>query len=1052
MLARVAAAQTTDAAIVGAARDGAGRPLAGVEVTARDAATGFRTATRTDAAGQFSLLQLPLGGPYAVTLRALGYRAVTRAGYQLALGARVRVDVALAPAVAALTPVRVEAARDADRRAQIGGNYRVGAAEIAAVPAVNRSFTDLASLAPTAGPQNGLLGQRWTSTDVRIDGAQARNLFRAGEAGAGPYTISLEAVREFQVTAADYDVTQGRQGGGAIRAATKAGTNTTEGSVFAYRRGSDLSASTDYQGRGRDLRQFTTTQFGGSVGGPIVRDRLHYFAAFDRQEGSSPLVSGVLNTSGDQIAAGVARDSVTRLLQILRSTYGLNPTQPQLGRLARRPGATTGFGRLDWELSARHHLTLRSNLDWWDNPLSGGVDQALTLYEARSDFASHEQQHVAALRSTFDHAVGGPLENDLTLGLNTARRTLTPVSGELPRGFVRIQSTLPDGTKGDTRIQFGGNRLAPDDSREREWQLLDVAHAQRGPVLFTAGTDNTLTRTETFIGESQSGLFEFQSLADLAAERPFRYSRTVPLGGSTGPSTAQSVLELGAFVQGEWRPAAAADRLSVTAGLRWDGTAFLTRPAYDPAVDQAFGVRTDRRPSDFTKVEPRGQVVWDVVGTGRDVVRVGGGRFAAQLPYYLEHNQLQNTGLTLADVALTGTAVPTPDFAAYRANPATIPGVPAGAAAPPSYVNVVAPGFRTPSVWKASAAYQRRVAEWLTLTGTVLGSRTTQNYTYYDLNLRPTAAFTLDNEGGRGVFVPASTIIAAGVTQNSNAWVTRAVGRTLELRSDGAAREAAGVVEAAVRLARGAALDVSYTRNRSRDNSSYGCCLARTMTTYTPVPSDPRDLSGSWGPSDVDFKHKVVVAGTLPALAGFRVSGRYVGSTGRPFSAVVNGDLNGDEANGNDLAFVFNPDDPTTPADVATSMRKVLNNPGNVARDYLRANLGRVATRNGATVPWTGRVDLRLARSIATARGPRVQLTADVFNAANLLNRRWGAQDVLPAGISDQNPVTQRVPLLNVVGFDQATRRYKYTVNENFGVLTRGGDPYQIQLGARYAF
>ncbi len=469
-------------------------------------------------------------------------------------------------------------------------------------------------------------------------------------------------------------------------------------------------------------------------------------------------------------------------------------------------------------------------------------------------------------------------------------------------------------------------------------------------------------------------------------------------------------------------------------------------------MEQAFGVRTDRRPSDFTKIEPRGQVLWGVTGTGRDVLRVGGGRFAAQLPYYLEHNQLQNTGLTLTDVTLTGSAVPTPDFPQYRANPAAIPGIPTGTAAPPSYVNVVSPDFRTPSVWKGSAAYQRRITPWLALTGTVLGSRTTQNYTYYDLNLRATPAFTLDNEGGRGVFVPASTITAARVTQNSNAWVTKTVGRTLELRSDGEARQIAGIAEAAVRLPRGASLDVSYTRNRSRDNSSYGCCLARTMTTYTPVPSDPRDLSGSWGPSDVDFKHKVVVAGTLTSVAGFRLSGRYVGSTGRPFSAVVNGDINSDEANGNDLAFVFNPDDPPTPADVAASMRKVLNNPGNVARDYLRANLGRIATRNGATVPWTGRLDLRLARAVPTARGQRIEITADVFNAANLFSRKWGSQDLLPAGISDQNPVTQRVPLLNIVGFDQVTRRYTYTVNQNFGVLTRGGDPYQIQLGARYAF
>jgi hypothetical protein len=79
-------------------------------------------------------------------------------------------------------------------------------------------------------------------------------------------------------------------------------------------------------------------------------------------------------------------------------------------------------------------------------------------------------------------------------------------------------------------------------------------------------------------------------------------------------------------------------------------------------------------------------------------------------------------------------------------------------------------------------------------------------------------------------------------------------------------------------------------------------------------------------------------------------------------------------------------------------------------------------------------------------------VTVDVFDFANLLNRHWGSQYVLPVGISNQNPVVQRIPLLNVVGFDQATQRYVYTVNENAGVLQKGGDPYQIQIGGRYAF
>jgi hypothetical protein len=133
-------------------------------------------------------------------------------------------------------------------------------------------------------------------------------------------------------------------------------------------------------------------------------------------------------------------------------------------------------------------------------------------------------------------------------------------------------------------------------------------------------------------------------------------------------------------------------------------------------------------------------------------------------------------------------------------------------------------------------------------------------------------------------------------------------------------------------------------------------------------------------------------------------------------------------------------------------MRRVLANPRNVARDYLRRNLGRIATRNGAFAPWTERIDMRVTKEIHARNDQAITMGIDVFNLANLLNRNWGAEYQLPVGISNQNPVVQRLPLLNVVGFDQAAREYTYTVNENFGVLQKAGNPYQIQISLRIGF
>jgi hypothetical protein len=1038
--ARMLAAQTTDASIMGSVRAADGSALAGAAVTVRNEATGFVLHTRAAADGRFAFVQLPLGGPYAVRAEYPGHGPATRSGYELRLGARVVVPLVLSERATELAPVVVTAnAAEARRLERLGGSTPVGAREMHALPAVGRNFTDLAGLAPTVGAALSIGGQRATSTDVRVDGLQARNMLRGGELGRGPYTVSMEAIREFEVVTNVYDVTQGRQGGGALNVATRAGTNTWTGSVFGYGRNDRLGAAHDFLGHDRTDRRYSLVQWGGSVGGPIVRDRLQLFAAFDRQDSREPLFIADLRTPADEVDAGIARDSLARLVDILRRRYGLQGQQT--GIFSRAPVANTVFARLDWQAGARHHVTLRDNLSTWNSPDNDVGDQALSLFESRSSIRSLDNQSLLSVRSNLSDEV----QNELKLGYSASHRTLTPNS-YAPRGFVRIRSALPDGSSGDVRVQFGGNRLAPERSGERQVQLVNTTYWQRGPRLFTLGTDNSLTFLHTYIPVEQGGLFEFESLSDLDALKPSRYSRQVPVGGG-GRTARQYVLDAGVFGQAEWR---LDDRLTASLGVRYDVTGFLTAAARNPLLESDLGLRTDRTPADWSNVQPRGQVTWDVRGDGADLLRVGAGAFAAQPHYYLQANSIFNSGTDLGDLVLDGAAAPRPDYPAYRQDPSTVPGAPA-ALAVPAYVNLTGRGFQTPMTWKASAAFQHRFASFLTLGATALWTRTRDNYHYLDRNLRQDPAFTLAGEGGRPVFVPAATIDAKGRTSFRNAVRSADFTHVLELVSNGRLDQRAVVLDGSLGLPRDGQVSASYTFNRTRDNSSFNCCIARTAPLLTPVRGDPRDLSGAYGAADTDFRHKLVVFATLPKVKGFQLGARYVGSTGRPFSLTVNGDINGDDYNGNDLAFIFDPDDPATPPAVAASMRRVLANPSNVARGYIRRNLGRVAGRNATFAPWVWRVDARLSRALPKLAGRSAEVVMDVYNVANLLNSSWGGQYLLPAGISASNPVTQRLTLLNVVGFDQATRGYRYTVNENVGVLRKQGDPYQIQLGLRYA-
>ena len=1029
-----AAAQGTDATLLGRVRGADGRPVVAATVIVRNISTGFQTAQQTRDNGEFVLPQLPLGGPYTVTVRRVGFRPAVRAGLRLTQGDRLQLDFTLEEAATDLAPVVVEGGpATGARKERLGASTKIGSGEIEELPTVNRNFTDLVSLAPTVASGLAIGGNRTTAVDVRIDGVQARSQLGGGELGRGPFTLSLEAIREFEIITNAYDVTVGRGGGGAVSAVTKTGTNDLQGAVFAYHRNERLSAARDYFGRARDLRQQDITQWGFSLGGPIRKDRAHFFVTFDRQDQQEPYFVLDLRGPQDEIEQGIARDSVTRLVDILQRRYGMATGGQPFGAYGRRPVANTIFARMDWQLGARHQLSARHNFSNWRNPQNGITDQGRQLLqEARHSFWSQENQGLVSLRSNLSPAV----QNELKFAVTDAQRRWEP-NTYLPRGDVRIRSTLPDGSSREQTVRFGGHRFAPERNREVQYQLVNTTYLQRGNQTWTLGVDNSVTYLNTYLSIETGGLFDFNSLADLEAARPVRYRRDVPLR-SLEPTSKQYVADLAAFAQTEWRPS---PRLTATVGLRYDVTSFLTSPARNPTLERTLGLRTDVAPTDWDNLQPRAQLTWDATGDGRNLLRLGGGAFTSQAAYYNHVNHILKSGAELAGVDLRGADVPAPDFRRFREDRSAIPGVPPGAATTTA-IDVMSDGFQIPTTWKANLSYQRRLGRSLSLAATAQLARTRDNYHYVDRNRPAQPYFTLDNEGNRPVWVPASSITRGGDTFQPNGFVTPEVGRVLELVPAGALEQRALILESGWSLPRGAAVNVSYTWNRTRDNSSYNCCVSRTATLFTPTTGDPNDLAGLWGPADADFRHKIAAFGSLPPVRGFQLSARYVGNTGRPFSLVVGRDVNGDDAPANDLAFVFDPDDPSTPAPVAAALRRVMANPENVARDYIRSRVGRFAERNALVAPWLDRLDVRLAKQFATLAGQRAELTVDVFNFPNLLNPSWGGQR-LAGG-------TQT--LFDVTGFDPATRRYAYRVNENVGVLRRQGNPYQIQAGVRYAF
>lgn len=1058
LLTLTAHGQATDATITGVVKDKAGATLPGVTVQVRNTATGFKTGTQTGLDGRFTMQQLPLGGPYTVTFSFVGFSTQSRTGYQLNQADLITINVTMSESDQQLQEVVVAGTSLQNRVDRLGASLAVTADNIARLPVFNRSFTNLLALSPLSNG-GSIGGQLASSTNYLIDGASARNNLTSGALGSGPFSLSLEAIREFEIVANEYDVTKGRQGGGTVSAVTKSGTNTVTGTAFTYYNANGLSSPRDIRGNVRTA-DFSRFQYGFSLGGPIIKDKLHYFVALDRQNESAPFYIADIRTDADANALGISKAVLDSVITIGRQKYGLSNTQ-QVGEFNRKTVANTLFTRLDWQLNAKHTLTLRNNFSNWNNPNSNNDNSAINLFEVYGDFKSLENSTLLSLRSTFKPT----LINELKVQYQHATRDYVPnsllPSANIPRAIVTVNSVLPNGRNGSTSVQLGGQRFTPERNLENQIQLVNTLYMNKDRYNFTFGTDNTLTYLDTYISSEQNGRFIFNSLREFNDLNPSRYAREVPTNGI--PSVQQYVLNASLFGQVQFKPRFDMDLM---AGLRWDLTSYLTKGAYNPVVDRELGLRTDANPTDWNNFQPRVQLTWNPGNKGRDIIRVGAGAFSAYVINYAQVNNIQNTGTKLASIDVTRLAnssqpnlVPRPDFVSYRTDPNTAPGVPAGASYV-STINLNDPNFQVPTIYKANVSYSRFFGSKVRLGANLLYARTVNNYVYLDRNLVDQPYFTLANEANRGVFVPASTIATnSGQTNNVLGRKTQAVGRTLMLTNGAKLQTLTLVLDGEIRLPRDGSLAFSYTWNDARDNTSYNGNVANTST-FRPIKSDPRDLN-EINYSDNQFRHKLVAFGSSPSVAGFVLSVRFTGVGGTRYSLTVDGDINGDfvggPGNDNDLAFVFDPNNQEVSQSIRTSMQRVLDNPDNLAASAIRNSIGKIFDRNGGENGFYGTFDVRLAKSIRTFGKQQLALSVDVFNFANLLgqvldgvttrgaeatsSRNWGGN----VNLNTQN-------LLIPNGFNQTTRQYSYRVNENVGTTQKQGTPYSVQLGARYSF
>ncbi len=1062
----------TQSIISGFVSSSDGSAISGTTILIKNESTGFTDGAIANERGFFTLKNVALGGPYSITAQAIGYAAVRKTGYTIGIGERLQVNFTLQDQSTQLQEVTISAEDDIHSRvSSIPSARRLGVQEIKYLPANSRNFQDLANVSPLLGvsatnnPNVGLGGTRESSTGITLDGMNQRFMMNGGLLPIN--TVSIEAIKEYEVATNNYDVLQGRQGGGAINVVTKAGTNQFTGSAFFYNRSNKLTAKEDFLNR--PLKDFSIRQYGFALGGPIIKDKLHFFTALDFEDKSQPFSVLDVRDLTTEKAENISKTNLDRFLNILHTQYGLADPASQTGVFSVKPLSRTFFARLDWQINKTHKLTFRNNYSSQKSEFSpyATPDNAAV----RESYGKHEIllfSSQLSLQSQFSEK----LTHVVRVQYLKAQRDFIPYT-HVPRGFVVINSTLSDSTKVSRTFQFGGNRIAPEKQGEQQLQLVDNIFLHTGKFDFTFGTDNLITFTHTLNTNEQGGLFQFSSLDDLAAKKPNAYTRLAPLNPVDGyaPYLNQTAFDVSAFAQAEYN---INRKISITAGLRWDATIFNTKPAYNAAVEKAFGKRTDVVAKDFANLQPRFLFNYDIKGDQRSLFQFGFGGFSANIIHWAQLSNLLQTGTVLANTVYPKTDLPVPDYVSYRQNINTVPGVPAGSSLPPAYINLIGDNFRAPITWKTNASFRHFFGKKWFAGINVYYAHTTHNYRYTDLNLRDQPNFTLANEANRGVFAPIEVITKADPAKPTAtvpypvpyASVVRDpnFGRVLELNGDANLWQYGSVLDAGVILPGNGTVSASYTYNKTEDNNSYNCCIARTTFSSGNIVDDPRDLNENRGGANTDFRHKITVYGISPQWYGFRLAVKYVGISGNPWTPVIFGDITGDASsltiNNNKRAFIFNPavinSNPEATSfekTLATDMTKLLNNPENTASDYLKDHLGQIAERNAIYNPFWHNVDVGLFYTldnqlIKSMKSHKVILQFQVFNFINLLDKYSGRQLVVPS----TNQQLYRTLGIDPQALAQGRQQYAYSVNPTFGQRTPINQPYQIQLGARYEF
>ena len=1010
----------TTASLNGTVKTESDEPLVEANVVAIHEPSGstFGAASRTD--GRFNIPGVRVGGPYTVTASYLGYQTEKQEGIFLSLGADFEIRFVMLEQAIQFPEIVTVAERNAILTAShVGTATNVSTAEIERLPTIQRTIDDFTRLTPQVNGQS-VAGKNSKFNNFQVDGAVLNDAFglrtRPGEI-VGQQPISLDAIQEFNVEVAPYDVRSGGFTGGLINAITRSGDNQFRGSGYFFGRNQDF-INKEVVGLEQPFDDFDELQAGFRFSGPIVPNKAFFFVNAEITRRDEPNFAAISDPTA-LINFPVLESDIQRIIDISKNQYGYDP-----GGFDPVTEETDGiklFARADINLSTRHRLTLRHSLV--DGQRDSGLRRDSRNFTLESSQFVHESttnSTVAQLNSTF----GVNIANESRLAFTRIRQKRSSPFGAFPQVVIDA---------GPGNVRLGPDRSSQVNALDQDiFEMTNNLMTFRGDHTITFGTHNEFIHFDNLFIQDFFGSSDFDSIDDFAAGRPSQYRLSVSKTDNPRERAEWDLIQLGFYVQDEWKPT---PKLNLTAGVRADILLLPDNPLRNDLFASQFpGFHTDEVPSGKTSWSPRFGFNYDPSGNRTTQIRGGAGIFAGTPPAVWLSNQYSNTGVDFFRINVQGDA--TPDFSPDPNNQPII-----GDANEPqtTAIELTHPDFKMPQVFRSNLAIDQQMPFGLLGTLEFLYSENINEVLFRNILIGDFGApvgTTPDGRpdyGGQRVSSDFTRVILMDNTSKGYQWMLTAQIQTRP--NQGPLRNLFG--------------GLSYTLMEGRDVNSGRLAVALSNWQFNET-DDPNGETTAR--SDYVVRHRIVgnLSYGFNYGRGFAttLSLFYESRSGSPVSYLFREDYNGDGIRGNDLAFI-----PASPNDIADPSNYDAINTFIESDDALKAARGKIFERNSATAPWQNRLDLRVAQKIPSVRAQNLEVTLDIFNLLNLLNEDWGeirrvrfdAVSLFNGRRNDSTkpPLSLRPGDAN--GDSKVTRDDIYTVDD---LASR----WQIQLGVRYSF